>query len=159
MYTHYCVRVYFLPILGAILADGWLGKNWTILCYRSVYCLGNLRWRAWPVRGESLSGNEQCSHRIVPDCWRRGIKPCVSANVGDQFGDRTGICSRKCLAVLFSHQRRLLYFFDSLSVAPCESEVGDPVLGIGIPGIRCHRTLFFWAVAKNGPRAAAASAI
>ena len=43
MYTHYFVfGVYFLPILGAILADGWLGKYWTILSLSIVYCLGNL---------------------------------------------------------------------------------------------------------------------
>src|SRR5436853_298246 len=43
MYTHYFVfGVYFLPILGAILADGWVGKYWTILSLSIVYCLGNL---------------------------------------------------------------------------------------------------------------------
>src|SRR5207244_11041686 len=43
MYTHYFVfGVYFLPILGAIIADGWLGKYWTILSLSIVYCLGNL---------------------------------------------------------------------------------------------------------------------
>src|SRR4029078_4763923 len=42
MYTHYFVfGVYFLPILGAILADGWLGKYRTILSLSIVYCLGN----------------------------------------------------------------------------------------------------------------------
>jgi len=43
MYTHYFVfGVYFLPILGAVLADGFLGKYWTILSLSIVYCLGNL---------------------------------------------------------------------------------------------------------------------
>src|SRR5438309_10135535 len=43
MYTHYFVfGVYFLPILGAVIADGWLGKYWTILSLSIVYCLGNL---------------------------------------------------------------------------------------------------------------------
>jgi len=43
MYTHYFVfGVYFLPILGAVIADGWLGKYWTILSLSMVYCLGNL---------------------------------------------------------------------------------------------------------------------
>src|SRR5437867_13389498 len=43
MYTHYFVfGVYFLPILGAIIADGWVGKYWTILSLSIAYCFGNL---------------------------------------------------------------------------------------------------------------------
>src|SRR3954447_20958972 len=42
-YSHYFVTgVYFLPILGAIIADGWLGKYRTILSLSIVYCLGHL---------------------------------------------------------------------------------------------------------------------
>ena len=42
-YTHYFVSgVYYLPILGAIIADGWLGKYRTILSLSIVYCLGSL---------------------------------------------------------------------------------------------------------------------
>src|SRR5207244_11017603 len=42
-YTNYFVfGVYFLPMLGAILAVGWLGKYWTILSLSIVYCLGSL---------------------------------------------------------------------------------------------------------------------
>src|ERR1051326_110477 len=42
MYTHYFVfGVYFLPILGAIIADGWIGKYRTILSLSIVYCFGN----------------------------------------------------------------------------------------------------------------------
>src|SRR4029434_9197832 len=42
-YTHYFVSgVYYLPILGAIIADGWLGKYRTILWLSIVYCFGSL---------------------------------------------------------------------------------------------------------------------
>ena len=42
-YTHYFVSgVYYLPIFGAIIADGWLGKYRTILWLSIVYCLGSL---------------------------------------------------------------------------------------------------------------------
>src|ERR1700693_6530756 len=34
--------VYFLPILGAIISDGFLGKYRTILSLSVVYCLGHL---------------------------------------------------------------------------------------------------------------------
>ena len=42
-YTHYFVSgVYYLPIVGAIIADGWLGKYRTILWLSIVYCFGSL---------------------------------------------------------------------------------------------------------------------
>src|SRR6187551_652849 len=43
MYSHFFVLgVYALPVFGAILADGFLGKYRTILSLSLVYCLGNL---------------------------------------------------------------------------------------------------------------------
>src|SRR5256886_11703217 len=43
MYTHYFVfGVYFLPILGAIIADGFLGKYWTILSLSIASCFVNV---------------------------------------------------------------------------------------------------------------------
>src|SRR5207237_10766645 len=42
-YTHYFVSgVYCLPIVGAIIADGFLGKYWTILSLSILYCFGHL---------------------------------------------------------------------------------------------------------------------
>src|SRR2546430_17132568 len=38
MYTHYFVfGVYCLPILGAVIADGWLCQHWTILPLSMLY--------------------------------------------------------------------------------------------------------------------------
>src|SRR5947207_15204573 len=43
IYTHcFVFRVYCLPILGAILADGGLGTYWTILSLSIVYSFCNL---------------------------------------------------------------------------------------------------------------------
>src|SRR5439155_23128453 len=43
MYSHvFVLGVYALPVLGAILADGFFGKYRTILSLSIVYCLGNL---------------------------------------------------------------------------------------------------------------------
>ena len=62
MYTHYFVfGVYFLPILGAILADGLFGKYWTILSLSIVYCLAISLSPAWQHLRASRSGSEQCS--------------------------------------------------------------------------------------------------
>jgi POT family proton-dependent oligopeptide transporter len=72
--------VYFLPILGALLSDIWLGKYRTILCFCLIYCVGFL----------ALTGNDTrlgLGVGLVLMAVGGGvIKPCVSANVGDQFG-------------------------------------------------------------------------
>jgi hypothetical protein len=101
MYTHYFVfGVYFLPILGAILADGWLGKYWTILSLSIVYCLGNLTLACMATSwGIAIGQRTMLAIGLFLICLGAGgIKPCVSANVGDHSANRTSICSRKCLA-------------------------------------------------------------
>ena len=90
-YTHYFVAgVYYLPILGAILADGWLGKYYTIFSLSIVYCLGHLTLAFM----DSSFGMQVIGQRgmlaigLGLICLGAGgIKPCVSANVGDQFGE------------------------------------------------------------------------
>jgi POT family proton-dependent oligopeptide transporter len=71
---------YFLPIVGAVLADIWLAKYRTIIYFSLLYCVGMFAIVADQTRvGLWLS--------IVLVAIGSGvIKPCVSANVGDQFG-------------------------------------------------------------------------
>lgn len=71
---------YFLPILGAILADAFWGKYKTIFYLSIVYCLGHF-----------VLGLNETRHGLIAGLGlialgAGGIKPCVSANVGDQFG-------------------------------------------------------------------------
>jgi POT family proton-dependent oligopeptide transporter len=72
---------YFTPILGALLADGWLGKYRTIIALSLVYCLGHLVLALDDTRGGLLLGQSLIA------LGAGGIKPCVSAHVGDQFAD------------------------------------------------------------------------
>lgn len=72
--------MYFLPVLGAILGDAILGKYRTILYLSIVYCFGHLALAINHTRmglGVGLG---------LIALGAGGIKPCVSANVGDQFG-------------------------------------------------------------------------
>ncbi len=72
--------VYFLPILGAIICDVWLAKYKTVIYFSIVYCVGFL---ALTVDDTRLG----LSFGLVLMAIGGGIiKPCVSANVGDQFG-------------------------------------------------------------------------
>src|SRR3984957_2816911 len=72
--------VYFLPILGAIISDGFLGKYRTILSLSVVYCLGHLALAINDTRLGLFVG------WLLIAIGSGGIKPCVSAHVGDQFG-------------------------------------------------------------------------
>ena len=72
--------VYFLPLLGGYLADRWLGRYWTILSISLFYCLGH---GTLALFGASRAGLFTGLALIAIGAG--GIKPCVSAFVGDQF--------------------------------------------------------------------------
>jgi len=71
---------YFFPIFGAILSDAIWGKYRTIFWLSIVYCLGNLALAMDDTRLGLTVGLSLIA------IGSGGIKPCVSANVGDQFG-------------------------------------------------------------------------
>lgn len=88
-YHTFVSTLYFLPIFGAILADAVFGKFWVVFWLSIVYCGGHL---TLALMGSSVA------HAIEPRyllaigllliaLGAGGIKPCVSTNVGDQFGE------------------------------------------------------------------------
>ena len=80
-YFHLFVSItYFTPLLGALLADGLLGKYRTIILLSIVYCLGHFCLALDDTRMGLLVG------QALIALGAGGIKPCVSAHVGDQFG-------------------------------------------------------------------------
>lgn len=80
-YFHLFVSaVYMTPILGALVADGLLGKYRTIILLSLVYCLGHFALAVDDTRIGLLIGQGLIA------LGAGGIKPCVSAHVGDQFG-------------------------------------------------------------------------
>ncbi|HEX7516883.1 MAG TPA: hypothetical protein VF345_06320 [Chthoniobacterales bacterium] len=81
--------LYVLPLVGAVLADAIFGKFWIVFWLSIVYCGGHLVL--------ALIGSP-VAHAIEPRyllaigllliaLGAGGIKPCVSTNVGDQFGE------------------------------------------------------------------------
>ncbi|ESP00773.1 hypothetical protein LOTGIDRAFT_92134, partial [Lottia gigantea] len=88
IYHSFCMLCYLSPLLGAIIADGYLGRYKTIMYLSIVYAIGNivlsltalpptevyLYYRYGPIIGLILIG-----------IGTGGIKPCVSAMGGDQF--------------------------------------------------------------------------
>ena len=79
-YHSFVFCIYFLPILGAFLGDAIFGKYRTILTLSIVYCFGHLALALDHTRLGLMIGLGLIA------LGAGGIKPCVSANVGDQFG-------------------------------------------------------------------------
>jgi proton-dependent oligopeptide transporter, POT family len=71
---------YFFPVFGAILADACWGKYRTIFWLSIVYCFGHFALALNDTRLGLAVGLGLIA------MGSGGIKPCVSANVGDQFG-------------------------------------------------------------------------
>jgi POT family proton-dependent oligopeptide transporter len=71
--------VYFAPVLGALAADVFWGKYRTIVGMSAVYCLGHLALALDQTRTGLALG-------LGLIAFGSGIKACVSAHVGDQFG-------------------------------------------------------------------------
>ena len=153
MYTHYFVfGVYFLPILGAIIADGWLGKYWTILSLSIVYCLGNLTLACMATSwGIAIGQRTMLAIGLFLICLGAGgIKPCVSANVGDQFGES----NKHLLSKMFGWFYFSINAGSFISSILCPWLLANPKWGpgwaFGIPGIAMViATLFFWGGRKK----------
>jgi POT family proton-dependent oligopeptide transporter len=75
---------YLFPILGGFISDAFLGKYRTILFLSLVYCLGHgiLACMEWVGDTKILL----LLGLVLIAVGSGGIKPCVSAHVGDQFG-------------------------------------------------------------------------
>ena len=73
--------VYALPALGAIVSDAWWGKYSTILRVSIIYCLGHLALALDETPRVGLAIG-----LTLIAIGSGGIKPCVTAHVGDQFG-------------------------------------------------------------------------
>jgi POT family proton-dependent oligopeptide transporter len=79
-YHYFVMANYLMPLVGGWLADRFLGRYKVILFLSFGYVIGNLVIAAVPTRMGLLAG---CALIAI---GAGGIKPCVSAFVGDQFG-------------------------------------------------------------------------
>jgi POT family proton-dependent oligopeptide transporter len=80
-YFHYFVAAtYLTPLLGGWIADRFWGRYRTILWISFAYVLGHAVLALWETRTGLFVG------LALIATGAGGIKPCVSAFVGDQFG-------------------------------------------------------------------------
>jgi POT family proton-dependent oligopeptide transporter len=144
--------VYFLPILGAVLAEGFLGKYNTILWLSVVYCLGHLALAFMDTAWGIGFGQEKvlAIGLGLIALGSGGIKPCVSANVGDQFGDS----NKHLLSKVFGWFYFSINAGSFISTILCPLMLANPNWGprwaFGIPGVAMFiATIFFWAGRKK----------
>jgi len=130
--------VYFTPLLGAVLSDGVLGKYRTIIFLSLVYCLGHLTLAIDHTRLGLVIGLGLIA------LGAGGIKPCVSAHVGDQFGRSNGyLLSRVFSWFYFSIN---LGAFASMLATPWLMENYGASLAFAVPGVlMLIATLVFWS--------------
>jgi len=90
VYHAFTVLAYLFPLLGAMIADSWWGKYWTILSLSVVYAIGsgiNMMSAIEPIGGDNITIHAALTSigLFVIAFGTGGIKPCVSAFGGDQF--------------------------------------------------------------------------
>ncbi|MDD9941715.1 MAG: POT family MFS transporter [Myxococcales bacterium] len=136
-YHMFTSAVYFLPFFGAIIADAFFGKYVVIIALSLVYCLGHFALALDETRLGLAIGLSLIA------IGGGGIKPCVSAHVGDQFGERNqGLL-----------ERVYGWFYLSINIGSLISTLLTPILlqhvgpslAFGVPGIlMVLATLAFW---------------
>lgn len=87
-YHTFVTALYFLPLVGAVLADAVFGKFKVVMALSIVYCAGH---GALALIGSSVAETIEPRYilaigLLLIAIGAGGIKPCVSTNVGDQFG-------------------------------------------------------------------------
>lgn len=138
--------VYFLPLLGAVLADAFWGKYRTVITLSLVYCAGHAALAINDTRAGLLIGLGLIA------LGAGGIKPCVSAIVGDQFGPS----NEHLIPRVFS------WFYFSINLGAASSSLLIPVIldnhtafsgphfAFAVPGIfMLLATIVFWAGRKK----------
>ena len=129
--------VYFLPLFGAYLSDRYWGKYRTIMALSIVYCLGHAVLSIWENRDGAFWG------LALIALGAGGIKPCVSAHVGDQFVKGQEDLLQKVFN-LFYFMINFGSFFSTLLIPWTRIEFGYTV-AFAIPGILMGiATLVFW---------------
>jgi proton-dependent oligopeptide transporter, POT family len=136
--------VYWMPIFGALLADGILGKYRTIFYLSIVYCFGHLALALNDTRVGLFLGLALIS------IGAGGIKPCVSANVGDQFGQG----NQHLMSKVFGWFYLSINLGSIFSTWLCPLLLNDPKFGahfaFALPGVLMFvAAIIFWMGRKK----------
>uniref|UniRef100_A0A674D9D9 Solute carrier family 15 member 2 n=1 Tax=Salmo trutta TaxID=8032 RepID=A0A674D9D9_SALTR len=104
VYHAFSSLCYFTPVLGALIADSWLGKFKTIVYLSVVYVLGHIvkSVGAIPSVGDSTIHIVLSMVGLILIAFGTGgIKPCVAAFGGDQFDEEHTNERRKFFSIFY----------------------------------------------------------
>jgi POT family proton-dependent oligopeptide transporter len=139
----FATAVYFLPLLGGWVADRYWGRYWTILSISLFYCLGHATLAMFEGSRAGLFAG-----LTLLAIGAGGIKPCVSAFVGDQFGPNQDRVLRKVYG-WFYWAINLGAAFGFFVIPMVRNKAGYS-WAFGVPGIFMGlATLIFWLGTKH----------
>ncbi len=134
----FVIGVYFFPLLGGWISDRFFGKYHTVFWLSLVYVLGHA---CLAIFEDNRTGFYTGLFLIA--LGSGGIKPLVSAFVGDQF-DQTNKARAKVVYDAFYWTINFGSFFASL-LMPIFLRHFGPSVAFGIPGIlMAIATFIFW---------------
>ncbi|MBL4771865.1 MAG: POT family MFS transporter [Planctomycetes bacterium] len=145
-YHTFTMGAYFFPMIGALIADIFLGKYKTILYLSLLYCVGHGSLALMDVAPEHFGMGMKPFMFAGLICIAMGsgaIKPCVSAHVGDQFG----LGNHHMLTKVFN------WFYFCINIGAATSMILTPILlesfgpwlAFGLPGVlMAVATFLFW---------------
>ncbi len=143
-FHQFVAAVYWMPIFGALISDGLLGKYRTIFYLSIVYCLGHLSLALNDTRLGLFLGLSLIA------IGAGGIKPCVSANVGDQFGRG----NQHLMSKVFGWFYLSINLGSTFSTWLCPILLNNPNFGphyaFGLPGVLMFiAAVVFWLGRKK----------
>ena len=144
----FVASAYFFPVIGAVIADALLGKYRTILLLSWLYCAGHLALAMMDLPPKGLEATMEPKSWLMAGLFlialgSGGIKPCVSAHVGDQFGET----NKHLLTRVFGWFYFSINFgsFFSTLLTPWLLARYGPGWAFGVPGILMGiATIVFW---------------
>jgi len=140
-YHYFVMANYAMPLVGGWLADRFLGRYRVILFLSFGYVLGHVVVAAVETRTGLLAG---CALIAI---GAGGIKPCVSAFVGDQFRPD----EKHLLAKVYG----LFYWMVNLGSASASLLIPfllvryGPSVAFGVPGVLMALALLFFVAGRK----------
>ena len=148
----FVASAYFFPVIGAIIADAFLGKYLTILSLSVVYVIGHLFLACIDLPSAALNATFDprgwmIAGLLLIAIGSGGIKPCVSAHVGDQFGH----ANRHLISKVFGWFYFAINFgsFFSTLLTPWLLKNYGPGWAFGVPGILMTIATFIFWMGRN----------